>query len=113
MLLKMRLKLQFYHWLQFGFGTIGASMSVMSATHVESNKLDLSMPLLMAAVLPYYLFCIIFVICASPFLLMSVPVEYMLKDKPKQHGDAVVALMMLSLASTIIVPLLIIGSNII
>ena len=85
-------------------------MFAISATHVESNKLNLSMPLLMAAVIPYYLFCIVFVICASPFLLLSVPVEYVLKDKPKQHGDAVVSIMVLSIVNTIISPTIIISS---
>ena len=79
-------------------------MSSICATHVESNKLDLSMPLLMAAVIPYYLICILFVICASPFLLLSVPVEYILKEKPREHGNCVVALMAMSVLSTIIVP---------
>ena len=79
-------------------------MSYISATFTETRKIDLSGPLLIAAILPYYALCIVFVICALPFLLLAVPIEYMLKDRPKAHGDAVVCIMVLSIASTFITP---------
>lgn len=79
-------------------------MSYISATLTERKRIDLPVALLIAAILPYYILCIIFVICASPFLLLSVPIEYILKDRPKAHVNAIVILMALSIASTVVMP---------
>ena len=79
-------------------------MSYISATLTQTKPIDFSVPLLIAALVPYYVLCIVFVICALPFLLLSVPIEYVLKDRPKTHSDAVVCIMVFSIASTIVTP---------
>ena len=79
-------------------------MSYVSARLTEPKSLDLTAPLLIAAIVPYYVICAVFVVCSLPFLLLSVPIEYILKDRPKTHGNAVVCIMVFSIASTIITP---------
>jgi hypothetical protein len=79
-------------------------MSYISATLTETKPIDLSVPLLIAAIVPYYTICIVFVVCALPFLLLSIPIEFLLKDRPKTHGDAVMCIMALSIVSTIVTP---------
>ena len=77
-------------------------MSYVSATLTEHKSLDLAASLLIAATVTYYIILSVFVVCSLPFLLLSVPIEYLLKDRPKTHGDAVVCIMVFSIASTIL-----------
>lgn len=85
-------------------------MSYNSAALDETKIVDSTIPLLIIGVVLYYTICIVFVVCALPFLLLSVPIEYLLKDRPRAHGNAVVFLIAMSITSSIVSPTMIVYS---